>query len=325
MLKFLIPLITIFLLAIGVHIHVIRVYNATGPLQNDTIFLVRNNMSLKEISKNLFNGGVIVNPYIFRYVTQFYFGSRGLKTGEYEIEKGSSMSQIAEKIMYGKVLMHSISFPEGFTVKQMARRLKDNPLLVGELPLELPLEGTLCPSTYNFPLGTHRSEILNQAMLKQKQVVDEVWEIRDVDHPIKSKEDLVILASIVEKETSRADERAHVASVFINRFSKSIRLQSDSTVIYGILEGDYDLTNRKISRSDFSIKTPYNSYLMNGLPPTAISNPGRLSLEAVAKPLHTEDLYFVGDGKGGHFFSTNFKDHTINVQKWRKMSLESKP
>nr|WP_280136111.1 endolytic transglycosylase MltG [Candidatus Liberibacter africanus] len=312
------------MIGIGINFYIIRPYNAKGPLKDDTFFFIRNGMSLKEISRNLFNIGAIVDPYLFRYATQCYFGSQGLRAGEYEIDKGSSMFQIAEKIMYGKVLMHSISFPEGFTVKQIFRKLKDSPFLVGELPSELPLEGTLCPDTYKFALGTRRSEILDQAMLEQKKIVDDVWKNRDENNPIKSKEDLIILASIVEKETYHAEERAHVASVFINRLSKSIRLQSDATVIYGIVEGDYDLLDKKIIQSNFSKKTPYNSYFVNGLPPTAISNPSKLSLEAVAKPLHTEDLYFVSDGKGRHFFSKNFKDHTINVQKWRKISLESK-
>ncbi|MEG8099272.1 endolytic transglycosylase MltG [Candidatus Liberibacter brunswickensis] len=306
------------------YVYLKRIYNAHGPLKENIVLLIPSGTSLKEFSKKLFNSGAIVEPYIFRYLTQLYFGSQGIKAGEYEIEKGSSMLKIAEKVMYGKVLMHSISFPEGFTVKQIFKKLRNDAFLVGELPSELPLEGTLSPNTYKFPLGTSRSEILDQATTEQKKIVDYAWNIRDENHPIKSKEDFVILASIVEKETSNDDERAHVASVFINRLSKSIRLQSDATVIYGIVEGDYDLIDKKNIQSNFSKKTLYNSYLMNGLPPTAISNPSRLSLEAVAKPLHTEDFYFVSSGKGKHTFSTNFKDHNIHVQKWRKLSLCSK-
>ncbi|CAL9915227.1 Endolytic murein transglycosylase [Candidatus Liberibacter solanacearum] len=324
-LKVVLAFLIVLIFGIGIYFYVSRIYHAKGPLQNNVIFLIRNGMSLKETSKKLFNSRIISNPYIFRYLTQMRFGSQSIKAGAYELEIGSSMLQVAEKIMYGKYFMYSISFPEGFTVKQIFKRLRENPFLIGELPAELPREGTLCPSTYKFSLGTHRSEIIEQAILEQKKIVDDIWEIRDVNNLIKSKEDLVILASIVEKETSRSDERHHVASVFINRLSSSIRLQADSTVIYGAFEGDYELAETKLKRSDFYKKTPYNSYLVNGLPPTAISNPSRLSLEAVAKPLQTDDLYFVSDGRGGHFFSKNFKDHGVNVQKWRKISSKSKP
>ncbi|MBL0849211.1 MAG: endolytic transglycosylase MltG [Candidatus Liberibacter ctenarytainae] len=282
-------------------------------------------MSLQEISKSLFCRGMIVDHYLFRYMTALRLRSQSLKAGEYEIESGSSMSQIAEKMMYGKTLMRSISFPEGFTVRQIFQRLKENPFLVGDLPVDaMPLEGTLCPNTYRFSLGTRRIDIVEQAILEQKKLIDEIWKNRDIDNPILNKEDFVILASIVEKETSRFDERPRIASVFINRLAKSIRLQADSTVFYGLIEEKEQLSDRKLYRSDLSKKTPYNSYLLEGLPPTAISNPSRLSLESVAHPLKTNDLYFVSDGLGGHLFSENLKDHNINVQKLRQMSSKEK-
>ncbi|AHA28224.1 periplasmic solute-binding protein [Candidatus Liberibacter americanus str. Sao Paulo] len=280
-------------------------------------------MTLRDISRELFRNGMIDNSCIFQYTTRLRLGSQVLKAGEYKIDIGSSMFQIAEKMFHGKTFLHSISFPEGFTVKQIFKRLEDNPFLTGELPSKLPREGDLYPSTYMFPLGTNRSDIIDQAILAQKKVVDDIWANRNLNIPIKNKEDLVILASIVEKETSRADERAHVASVFINRLLKDIRLQSDSTVAYGICDGNYHLLDRKINRSDLAKKTPYNSYLINGLPPTAISNPSRFSLEAVANPLNTDDLYFVSDGDGGHLFSNNLKYHNANVQKLRSKSSAS--
>ncbi|MBY7649545.1 MAG: endolytic transglycosylase MltG [Candidatus Liberibacter europaeus] len=316
-------LLIVLIFGIGFYYYAIISYNKKGPLEINSIILIRNGMSLRDISNDLFRNGMIDDLRIFHYVTRFRLGSsQVLKAGEYKVEAGSSMSQIAEQMTYGKIFLHSISFPEGFTVKQIFQRLKDNPFLVGELPSELPREGCLCPNTYLFPLGTHRLEIIEQAILAQKKIVDDVWANRNTNIPIKNKEDLVILASIVEKETSRADERSHIAAVFINRLLKGIRLQSDSTIAYDVCDGNYNLLDRRINHNDVIKKTPYNSYMINGLPPTAISNPSRLSLEAVANPLQSDDLYFVSDGMGGHLFSKSLQDHNVNVKKLRKLSSE---
>ncbi|MBA5724208.1 endolytic transglycosylase MltG, partial [Candidatus Liberibacter sp.] len=210
----------------GIFCYVMVIYNRKGPLQNSVIFFVRSGMSLQEISRELFYNKIIDDPNIFRYVTQFYLGNKTLKAGEYEIQAYSSMSKIVEKMEMGKNFFHLISFPEGLTVKQIFKRLKEDPFLIGDLPSELPREGSLRPDVYKFSWGTRRTEIVEQAILAQRKLIDEIWNSREVNHPIKNKEDFVILSSIVEKETSRFEERAHVASVFINRLSRGMRLQS---------------------------------------------------------------------------------------------------
>jgi UPF0755 protein len=158
----------------------------------------------------------------------------------------------------------------------------------------------------------------------QQKLIDQIWERRDPDLPIKTKEEFVVLASIVERETGKDDERAHVASVFFNRLQKGMRLQSDPTIIYGIFGGDGKPSDRPIYRSDLQKETPYNTYKIKGLPPTPISNPGRAALEAVANPWRTKDLYFVADGTGGHVFAPTLEEHNANVKRWRRIEAERK-
>ena len=183
-------------------------------------------------------------------------------------------------------------------------------------------EGDLLPETYKFSRGAERADILAQMERAQTRALDQIWDRRDPDLPLESKEELVILASIVEKETARAGERPRVASVFYNRLAKGMRLQSDPTVIYGIFGGEGKPSDRPIYKSDLEKDTPYNTYTINGLPPGPIANPGRESMEAVANPSRTEDLYFVADGYGGHTFAKSLDEHNANVARWRKLMRE---
>ncbi|MBM7322317.1 endolytic transglycosylase MltG, partial [Agrobacterium sp. S2] len=191
-----------------------------------------------------------------------------------------------------------------------------------ELPATLPPEGSLRPDTYRFTRGTKREEIINQMSAAQDKLIDMIWERRDPDLPIKTVEEFVTLASIVEKETGKDDERAHVASVFYNRLKKGMRLQSDPTIIYGLFGGDGKPSDRPIYQSDLQKQTPFNTYVIKGLPPSPIANPGRAALEAVANPWRTDDLYFVADGTGGHVFAKTLDEHNANVRRWRKIEAE---
>jgi len=153
-------------------------------------------------------------------------------------------------------------------------------------------------------------------------LIEQVWAKRDADLPIKTVEEFVTMASIVEKETGKDDERAHVASVFMNRLQKGMRIQSDPTIIYGLFGGDGKPADRPIYQSDLKKETPYNTYIIRGLPPGPIANPGKAALEAVANPWRTEDLYFVADGTGGHVFAKTLDEHNANVRRWRKIEAE---
>ncbi|MGV8939773.1 MAG: endolytic transglycosylase MltG [Allorhizobium sp.] len=303
--------------------YVMSLYQEPGPLASNANFEVRSGASLSEIAVSLERQGIISDARVFRYITQTNLEKgESLKPGDYEIKAGASMNAIMELLKSGKSILYSVTFPEGLTVKQMFQRLADDPTLEGELPAELPPEGSLRPETYKFGRGTTRAEIIVQMQAAQSNLVDQIWEKRTPELPVETKEQFVTLASIVEKETGKADERAHVASVFINRLNKGMRLQSDPTIVYGLFGGDGKPSDRPIYLSDLKKETPYNTYVIKGLPPTPIANPGRAALEAVANPWRTSDLYFVADGTGGHIFAATLEEHNANVRRWRKIEAE---
>ena len=316
-------IVAICIIGVAGFYYMIRSFQAPGPLETNTHFMVRAGNGLAEIASNLERNGIIQDARIFRYVTATYLRKgETLKAGEYEIKARASMKDVMETLESGKSILYSVVLPEGLTVRQMMLRLTEDPVLEGELPAELPPEGSLRPDTYKFSRGTKRAEILSQMRAAQQKMIDQIWEKRDPDLPIKSKEEFVVLASIVEKETGKEDERAHVASVFLNRLQKGMRLQSDPTIVYGLFGGEGKPSDRPIYKSDLSKQTPYNTYMIKGLPPTPIANPGRAALEAVANPWRTNDLYFVADGTGGHVFASTLDEHNANVRRWRKVEGE---
>jgi len=303
--------------------YAISSYQDPGPLETNTNFIVRSGAGLSEISSNLERNNIISDARIFRYLTATHLNEgESLKAGEYEIKAKASMNDIMELLKSGKSILYSISFPEGLTVRQMFNRMNEDQVLEGELPTVLPAEGSLRPDTYKFSRGTKRGEIVDQMAAAQTKLVEQIWDKRDPALQLESKEELVALASIVEKETGVPDERAHVASVFLNRLGKGMRLQSDPTIIYGLFGGDGKPADRPIYQSDLKKDTPFNTYIIKGLPPTPIANPGRDALEAVANPWKTEDLYFVADGTGGHVFAATLDDHNANVRRWRKLEAD---
>ncbi len=303
--------------------YAITAYQSPGPLQTNTNFIIRNGAGLAEIATNLERNLIISDARVFRYLTATHLNAgESLKAGEYEIKAHASMNEIMELLKSGKSILYSVSFPEGLTVRQMFDRMLDDPVLEGDLPAALPSEGSLRPDTYKFSRGTKRSEIIDQMAAAQQKLVDQIWERRDPSPLLKSKEEFVTLASIVEKETGVPDERAHVASVFLNRLGKGMRLQSDPTIIYGLFGGEGKPSDRPIYQSDLKKETPYNTYVIKGLPPTPIANPGKDALEAVANPWKTQDLYFVADGTGGHVFAATLDDHNANVKRWRKLEAD---
>jgi len=310
------------LAAAGTVYYAMHQYEKAGPLEANKNFIVRGGAGISEIASGLERGNIITDGRVFRFVSEAYLDNDTLKAGEYEIKAGSSMQEIMQLLKSGKSILYSVSMPEGLTVKQMFQRLSDDEVLVGDLPKELPVEGSLKPDTYKFTRGTKRVEIVQQMAAAQKALVDQIWEKRDPNLPVSTVEEFVTLASIVEKETGRADERPRVASVFINRLDKGMRLQSDPTIIYGIFGGDGKPADRPILKSDLDKNTPYNTYMIKGLPPTPIANPGRAALEAVANPSRTPELYFVADGTGGHVFAVTLDEHNANVRRWRKVEAE---
>jgi UPF0755 protein len=243
-----------------------------------------------------------------------------LKPGEYLFQKNASLRDVIGIIVEGKVVQHAVTIPEGLTSEQILARLSENEIFSGAVH-EIPREGTLLPETYKFPRGTTRDQVIARMQQAQKRVLAEIWERRSPDLPVRTPEQLVTLASIVEKETGKADERSRVAAVFVNRLRQKIKLQSDPTIIYGLVGGKGTL-GRPIKRSEIQQPSPYNTYVVDGLPPGPIANPGRASLEAAANPARTRDLFFVADGTGGHAFTETYDQHQKNVAKLRTLERQ---
>jgi UPF0755 protein len=287
-----------------------------GPLQEDKIVNIPQRAGKRDIADALQREGVIsVNPWVFIGGVFALKASSDLKPGEYSFQKRASLRDVIATIVEGKVVQHNVTIPEGLTSEQIVTRLSDNDLFSGTLR-EMPREGTLLPETYKFPRGTTREQVVQRMQQAQRRVLAEIWERRNPDIPVKSPEALITLASIVEKETGRADERSRVAAVFTNRLRQKMKLQSDPTIIYGLVGGKGTL-GRPIKRSEITQPSPYNTYVVEGLPPGPIANPGRASLEATANPARTRDLFFVADGTGGHSFTETYDQHLKNVAKLR--------
>lgn len=299
-----------------------REFEGEGPSTVAETVMIRPNTSVREIADTLERRGLISDSRIFLLGLRAHGADSNLKAGEYEIKAGASMYEIMNLMESGKSVLYSLTVPEGLTVAEAFDRIARTEELSGELPEELPPEGSLAADTIRFTRGLSRKEVVAKLMADQEELVQEIWQRRADDLPIDNIEDFVTLASIVEKETGRADERSRVAAVFLNRLERGMRLQSDPTIIYGIFGGEGKPSDRPIYQSDLDKETPYNTYKIDGLPPTPIANPGRAALEAVANPSRTDDLYFVADGTGGHVFASTLDEHNDNVARWRKIERD---
>jgi UPF0755 protein len=293
-----------------------------GPLAADKIVVIEREDDGGPIDDQLEREGVIDSAIWFSAMTLLDGSRSELKRGEYEFKAGVSLRQVEEELIAHKVVQHKLSIPEGLTSDQIVQRLRDDDVLVGDIK-EPPREGSLLPDTYFFERGDTRQAELTRLAKAQAKVVDEIWAKRAADLPIKSPGELVTLASIVEKETGKADERPRVAGVFLNRLQKHMKLQSDPTIVYGLAFGKGTL-GHPITKAELDQATPYNTYNIDGLPPGPICNPGKAALEAVANPLRTKELYFVADGTGGHAFAETLDQHLKNVARWRQIEQDAK-
>src|ERR1700736_3426118 len=298
-----------------------KTLEAPGPLQQDKTVVIPSRAVTFDIAEVLQREGVIdINRWAFFGAVIALKARSELKPGEYAFQKNASLRDVIGILVEGKVVQHTVTIPEGLTSEQILARLSENEIFSGTVR-EIPREGTLLPETYKFPRGTTRDQVIARMQQAQKRVLAEIWERRSPDLPIKTPEQLVTLASIVEKETGKADERSRVVAVFVNRLRQKIKLQSDPTIIYGLVGGKGTL-GRPIKRSEIQQPSPYNTYVVEGLPPGPIANPGRASLEAAANPARTRDLFFVADGTGGHAFTETYDQHQKNVAKLRTMEKQ---
>lgn len=299
-------------------------YEAKGPATPEgeaTVVMLPHGTGLKSIAAKLVAAGVIKQPRVFEIGVRLSGDAMALKAGEYAIPSEASMKEIAAILKDGKSILYKFTAAEGLTTRQILRGIKDDPVLVGELTLQ-PAEGTLLPQTYLFTRGMTRDDLVRLMMKDMEVALKPLWDNRADELPFDTMEEAVILASIVEKETGIPEERPRIAAVFINRLNRGMRLQSDPTIIYGLTGGDP--LGRGIRVSELKRKTDYNTYQIDGLPPTPIANPGIEALRAVLNPPQSNELFFVADGTGGHVFARTNREHQRNVAAWRKVERERK-
>jgi len=323
--KFAALVIALVILTAGVVEWLYAGFAAPGPVAphgSETVVLIKSGSGLHGVAEALADAGVVLKPGIFQIGVRLHGETSALKAGEYAIPTHASMFDIMNILIAGHSIEHKLTVAEGLTSQMAYDLVKTDPVLVGDAG-PLPAEGALLPETYVYTRGTTRGEIVGQMEKAQAALVDRLWAQRAANLPIKTKEEAVILASIVEKESAIAEERRHVASVFVNRLRLGMKLQSDPTIIYGITRG-YPL-GRRIRQSEIERATPYNTYAIAGLPQGPICNPGKDSIEAVLNPADTKDLYFVADGTGGHVFAATVEEQAKNVAKWRQIEKEQNP
>jgi UPF0755 protein len=298
-----------------------REFDQPGPLGYPTVFVVPKGEGVRTIARRLQDEGIINDTWTFIVAARKFDLQKKIKAGEYNIKAGASIRDVLDVLVEGKSITYRITIPEGLTGYQIVERLKSNPDLAGEIS-EIPPEGSLLPDTYPFARGTTRLELVHRMQGEQEKFLKGLWPARAPDLPLTKPEDVLNLAAIVEREASQADERRHVAAVYLNRLKKGMLLQADPTIIYGASNGQGTL-GRPILRSELEDRdNAYNTYKHKGLPPTPIANPGRAAIEAVLNPDKSKDLYFVADGSGGHVFAENLADHQRNVAKWRRIEKE---
>ena len=300
--------------------NVARQFENPGPLASEMNLVIPPGAGLETIARTLTDAGVIRDELTFRLAVSYHDAARDLKAGEYSIPAAASMRQVMEILKRGETVVRRLTIPEGLTSQEIVALIASAEGLTGD-PGPAPEEGSLLPETYHYSWADERGMLIERMETAQQELLRELWANRDPSMPLASPEEALVLASIVEKETAVDGERALVASVFINRLKRGMRLQSDPTVVYGLTQGQAPL-GRALTRKDLDMPSAYNTYLIDGLPPGPIANAGRAALQAVFNPATTGYLYFVADGSGGHAFAKTLNEHNRNVAKWRKLQRQ---
>ncbi|MEQ8251632.1 MAG: endolytic transglycosylase MltG [Oceanibaculum nanhaiense] len=297
-------------------------FTRPGPLQTETALVIPRGSGVEGIARRLEQANILRYPELFMAAVKLKGVSGALKAGEYAFKPGISPREVMALLQSGETVVRRLTIAEGLTVRQIAAQLAAVEGLDGD-PAPLPPEGALLPETYHFSYGDERADILRRMQHAMRETLDRLWESRAPNLPFDTREEALVLASIVERETAIPSERPRVAAVFVNRLRKGMRLQSDPTVIYGLSDGLGTL-DRPLLRVDLQKDHPYNTYTRDGLPPAPICNPGRDSLRAVLNPISSDEYYFVADGSGGHAFARTLDEHNANVRRWRQFQREQR-
>jgi peptidoglycan lytic transglycosylase G len=307
------------LLAVAGALYVADRYQRPGPLASATSIIVPKGAAVPQIAQLLEAADVITEPLIFRLGARLEGLDASLRAGEYRFPPAVSMQQALAMLRQGDTVVRRVTVPEGMMSRQVVSLLAEAEGLEGELAA-VPLEGALLPETYGYSWGDSRSDMIRRMSSAMSTTLDELWANRAEGLPLASPREAVILASIVEKETGVPEERPRVAAVFINRLRLGMKLQADPTVSYAVYGAS--APPRPLTFADLQHPSPYNTYLVEALPPGPIANPGRASLQAVLRPVQSDELFFVADGSGGHVFARTLDEHNRNVARWRKLNEE---
>ena len=303
----------------GVSWFALHLYDLPGPLRDQRAVVVPRG-GIEPVAELLRQQGVVGNPTALQLAALLTRGQGPLHSGELSFPEHASLREVLLVLRFGKAVQHRFTIAEGLTAAQVAVSIDKAPALEGSVAV--PAEGSLLPETYSFELGFGRAALLERAKRAMERALQQAWASRTGDtSPLTGPRDALILASIVERETSRADERPRIATVFLNRLRRGMKLQSDPTVVYGASGGsgvlDHGITRAELDRDD-----PYNTYRIAGLPPGPISMPGAAALKAVTQPWPGEELFFVADGLGGHLFAKTEQEHARNVARWREIERQ---
>jgi UPF0755 protein len=293
-------------------------FDGSGPAKEDTVVLIDKGSSVRKAATALEKAGVISDAKRFVLLTKFFGGNKPIKAGEYEIPRGASPARILSLLQSGDVLLHDVMIATGMSSAQVFDRLMATPKLTGEI--DIPEEGSILPDTYTFTRGESRADVVKRMQTSMDTVLAELWEKRQPNLPLRTPEEALALAAIVEKETSKKSELREVAGVYINRLNMGMKLQADPTVIYPVTKGRP--LGRRIRKSELQAENDYNTYVIEGLPAGPIANPGKRAIEATLNPAKTKNLFFVADGTGGHVFAETNAEHERNVAKWRRFRAE---
>ncbi|SJZ57358.1 UPF0755 protein [Enhydrobacter aerosaccus] len=293
---------------------------AQGPLDATKRIVIPRGAGPSTMAKVLHDEGVISYPLLFRVALMVDPDPKPIKAGEYEIPAHMSMQGLVELLQSGKLVQRRLTVPEGMTTAEVLDLVRKADALKGDITIDVK-EGDLLPETYFYSRDDTRDGLLLRMKEGMEKTLDEAWRKRMAGLPLANRREALILASMVEKETSIPAERNRIAAVFLNRLRLKMKLESDPTTIYGLTKGTGSF-NRELTRADLNSNSPYNTYMVAGLPPGPICNPGRASILAVTNPAHDRSLYFVADGQGGHVFSRTMLEHNRNVERWKEIQRE---